>query len=82
MGGGRHSYIRVQHMFKDQQFQTRLPTIPNKTSATLAKFLNKTQVSKHPPPFPHRTMLFMPLKQRSTNLPTLNIDLGGIFLGL
>ena len=60
-------------------------TIPDKTSATLTKFLNKTEVSKHPPPFPHRTMLFMPLKQRSTNLPTLNIDLGGqggIFLGL
>ena len=62
-----------------------LATIPDKTSATLAKFLNKTQVSKHPPPFPHRTMLFMSLKQRSTNPPTLNIDLGGqggIFLGL
>ena len=26
------------------------PTIPDKTSATLAKFFNKTQVSKHPPP--------------------------------
>ena len=26
--------------------------IPDKTSATLAKFLNKTQVSKHPPPLP------------------------------
>ena len=61
------------------------PAIPDKTSATLAKFLSKIQVSKHPSPFPHRTMLFMSLKQRSTNPPTLNIDLGGqggIFLGL
>ena len=54
-----------------------LATIPDKTSATLAKFLNKTQVSKHPPPFLRRTMLFMSLKQRSANPPTLNIDLGG-----
>ena len=62
----------------------RSATIPNKTSATLAKFLYKTQVSKHPLPFPHRTMLFMSLRQRSTSPPTLNIDLGGqrgIFLG-
>ena len=27
-------------------------TIPDKTSTTIAKFVNKTQVSKHPPPFP------------------------------
>ena len=52
-------------------------TIPDKTSATLAKLLNKTQVSKRPFPFSHRAMLFMSLKQRSTNPPTLNIDLGG-----
>ena len=44
-------------------------SIPDKTSATLAKFLNKTQVSKHPPP--------MPLKQRLTNPPKINIDLEG-----
>ena len=81
----RSFYPRI--MFRGSSYTPRNvgPTIPDKTSVTLAKFLNKTQVSKHPPPFPHRTMLFMPLKQRSTNLPTLNIDLGGqggIFLGL
>ena len=63
--------------YKEMMEEEVKQTIPDKTSATLAKFLNKTQVSKHPSPFPHCTMLFMSLKQRSTNPPALNIDLGG-----
>ena len=54
-----------------------VPTIPDKTSATLCKFSKFVYLSEYFPPRPLLSMLLRCLKQWLTNLKTFNIVSGG-----